>query len=98
MAKKTEARQRAVEQKILQYKAVVEYLVAKADVASIPRSNQICVESMLVKAGWTRQDDSWRKDGQKLDLVQAGIKEFGDQYDRLKREHLRRTVTNFTEG
>lgn len=98
MSAKKEARQRAVEQKILQYKAVVEYLSGKSDVASIPRSNQVCIENVLLKAGWKLLGGSWAKDGQALDLIKAGIKEFGEQYDRLRREHLKTTVKNFTEG
>jgi hypothetical protein len=91
MAKKVEARQRAVEQKILQYKAVVEYLSGKTDAASIPRyPTSTCIETTLLKGGWKLLDGSWCKDGQTLNLIEAGIKEFGEQYDRLKREHLRR--------
>jgi hypothetical protein len=98
MSAKKDARLRAVEQQILQYKAVVDYLSGKTDVASIPRSNQVCIEKVLLKGGWKLLGGSWAKDGQSLDLVKAGIKEFGEQYDRLKREHLRKTVTNFKEG
>jgi hypothetical protein len=98
MSAKKEARLRAVEQQILQYKAVVDYLATKTVVASIPRSNQVCIENVLLKARWKLLGGLWSKDGQSLDLIKAGIKEFGEQYDRLKREHLRKTVKNFTEG
>jgi hypothetical protein len=98
MSAKKEARLRQVEEKILQYKAVVEYLSKKSDVASIPHSNQVCIENVLLKGGWKLLGGSWCKDGQKLDLIQAGIKEFGDQYDRLRREHLRKTVKTFKDG
>jgi hypothetical protein len=98
MSAKTEARLRAVEEKILQYKAVVDYLATKTDVASIPRSNQVCIETVLLKGGWKLLGGSWAKDGQTLNIIQAGIKEFGEQYDRLKREHLRKTVKNFKDG
>jgi hypothetical protein len=98
MSAKKEARQRAVEQQILQYRSVVEYLSTKTAVASIPRSNQVCVEAMLLKGGWKLAGGSWTKDGQALDLIEAGKKEFGAQYDRLRREHLKTQVKNFTEG
>ena len=98
MSAKKEARLRQVEEKILQYKAVVDYLRPKTDVATIPRSNQVCIETMLLKGGWKLLGGSWAKDGQTLDLIQAGIKEFGAQYDRLRAEHLRKTVANFKEG
>lgn len=98
MSAKREAKQRQAEERILQYKAVVEYLRTKTDVAAIPRSNQVCVEQMLVKNGWNIQDGSWVKNDQALNLIEAGIKEFGEQYDRLKREHLKTTVKNFKEG
>lgn len=98
MSAKKEAKQRQAEQKILQYQAVVEYLRSRSDVAAIPHSNRVCIENVLLKGGWKLLGGSWCKDGQKLDLIQAGIKEFGDQYDRLKREHLKTTVKNFKEG
>lgn len=92
---KKELRLRAVEQKILQYKAVVDYLATKTDVSSIPNSNQVCIETMLQKGGWKLLGGSWCKDGQSLNLIQAGIKEFQAQYDRLRAEHLRKTVKTF---
>jgi hypothetical protein len=98
MSAKREAKQREAEQRILQYKAVIEYLRTKTDVAAIPRSNQVCIENVLLKGGWKLLGGSWAKGGQSLDLIRAGIKEFGDQYDRLKREHLKTTVQNFMEG
>lgn len=98
MSRKSEARQRAVEEKILQYKAVVEYLSGKSDVATIPRPNQACIEQVLLKGGWKLLGGSWAKDGQVLDLIKAGIKEFQTQYDRLRAEHLRKTVKTFKEG
>lgn len=98
MSAKQEARLRQVEEKILQYRAVVDYLRTKTEVSTIPRTNQVCIESVLMKGGWKLLGGSWRKNGQAMGLIQAGIKEFGDQYDRLRREHLRKTVKNFTEG
>jgi hypothetical protein len=96
MSAKKEARLRQVEEQILQYKAVVDYLATKkTDVASIPRSNQVCIESMLHKGGWKLLGGSWCKDGQTLNLIEAGKKEFQAQYDRLRAEHLRKTVKNF---
>lgn len=98
MSLKKELRLRAVEERILQYKAVVDYLATKTDVAAIPRSNQACIESMLQKGGWKLLGGSWAKDGQTLNLIEAGKKEFQAQYDRLRAEHLRKTVKNFKEG
>jgi hypothetical protein len=98
MSAKKEARQRAVEQKILQYKAVVDYLSAKKDVSAIGPSNQVCIETVLRKSGWILLGGSWCKGGQALNLIQAGIKEFGEQYDRLRRAHLKTTVQNFKDG
>lgn len=98
MSRKSEARQRAVEEQILQYKAVVEYLSVKSDVAAIPHRNQVCIEQVLMKGNWTRLNGSWCKDGLALDLIQAGIKEFQVQYDRLRADHLLKTVKSLKEG
>jgi hypothetical protein len=53
---------------------------------------------VLRKSGWILLGGSWCKGGQALNLIQAGIKEFGEQYDRLRRAHLKTTVQNFKDG
>ena len=98
MSAKCDARLRQAEQRILQYKAVVDYLATKTDPATIPDSNKICISNVLVDNGWLFDGSQWKKGEFTGNLIQAGIKEFGEQYDRLRKAHLRTTVGTFKEG
>jgi hypothetical protein len=98
MSRKQERIQKAAEDKILQFKAVVEYLSKKKDVSEIPLSNQACIVDVLRQGGWKPDGVMFVKGDQRLDLIEAGKAEFKDQYSRLRAEHLRTTVKNLMEG
>jgi hypothetical protein len=97
-SRKREAQQRAVEQQILQYKAVVEYLSKKSDPATLPPNNIRGISRVLLEGGWTPSDGAWCRGEHKLNIIEAGKIEFQEQYDRLRVAHLKRTIPGFKEG
>ena len=89
-------RQQEVESKILQYKAVVDYLSTKTDPAQLPPNNVLAISRILIEHGWQPlQDDTWSKEGKVTGIIEAGKQEFQTQYDRLREAHLRTSVHNF---
>jgi hypothetical protein len=97
-AKKTERLQKQVEDRIGQYKLVVEYLSKKTSVDSIPLANRACIVDVLRQGGWKPVGELFTKGGKTLDLIEAGKLEFKEQYDRMCAEHLLATVKSLTEG
>ena len=92
-------RQQEAESKILQYKAVVDYLSTKSDPAQIPVNNTLAISRILIEHGWQpKKNGLWSKETMVLNIVQAGKQEFQTQYDRLRQAHLVATVKNFKES
>lgn len=95
MSKKQERLLKEAEEKILQYRAVVDYLSKKKDVSEIPVANQVCIVDVLRQGGWKPDGDMFVKGDQRLNLIEAGKIEFKAEYDRMRQDHLVRTVKVF---
>jgi hypothetical protein len=91
-AKKTERLQCQVEERIGQYKAVVEYLSKKTDVAAIPLTNRVCITEVLLQGGWKPVGELFLKGDKTLDLIEAGKIEFKEQYDQMCAEHIHKIL------
>lgn len=91
-SKKVERLQRQVEEQIGQFKAVVDYLSKKTDVAAIPLSNRVCITEVLLQGGWKPSGDLFVRGDRKLNLIEAGKLEFKDQYDRMCAEHIHKIL------
>lgn len=97
-ARKREAQQRAAENQILQYRAVVEYLSKKTDPSTLPPNNIHAISRVLIQGGWTPVGGEWTRGEHRLNIIEAGKIEFQEQYDRLRIAHLKRTIPGFKEG
>lgn len=92
-------RQQETESKILQYKAVVDYLSNKTDPAQLPVNNTLAISRILIEHGWQPEKNGlWSKETMVMNIIQAGKQEFQAQYDRLRQAHLQQSVKNFKEG
>jgi hypothetical protein len=87
-SRKTERLQKQVEERIGQYKAVVEYLSKKTDVAAIPLTNRVCITNVLLQGGWKPDGELFLKGDKSLNLIEAGKIEFKEQYDHMCAEHI----------
>jgi len=56
----------------------------------------ICLTKILGAAGWTREDERWCKEDNRLGLIEAAIVEVTIQIGADKQRVLRQTVTNLS--